>query len=249
MFPGIVVAHPEIYLDERPPLWTFGFADEVEAGFLRGAVGFFGITLDAGANDIFPGGRAAAIARDHVVKIQVAPIEHLAAILAGVVVAFEDIVAREFHFLLRHPVEEAEQDDARHADPERNGMDAFRVRLLIRKIVPLRKVVGLEGPIGVVEDHLRVPFEEEREGAPGGADVDRLPKPVQHQNLLVQKTHNNRLGLIAAESTIRVSGVSTGVSVNAGQSGGEKGLNSTHLGVIAPIRQLLRPSHAANVDQ
>src|SRR5688572_33255910 len=72
VFPGVVVAHAQIYLHERAPLGTFGFADEMESGFGRSAVGFPGVTLDAGANDVFPSGRAAAIARDDVVEVEVA---------------------------------------------------------------------------------------------------------------------------------------------------------------------------------
>ena len=59
---------------------------------------------------------AAAVARQDVIEIQFAAIKNVAAILAGVLVALENVVAREFHFLLRQTIEEQEHDDARDAD-------------------------------------------------------------------------------------------------------------------------------------
>ena len=178
VFPGIVVAHAQVYLHEGAPLGTFRFADQVQAGFLRGAVGFPGVTLDAGANDVFPRGRAAAVARDDVIEIQVAAIKDFRAILTGIVIALEDVVARELHLFFRHAIEEAKQDDARDADAEGNGVDAFRMRLVIGEIVPLGEVVGLEGAVSVVEDDLCVAFEKQRQSAPGVADVISMPEPV-----------------------------------------------------------------------
>lgn len=178
VLPGVVVAHAQIYLHEGAPLGTFRFADQMQTGFLRGAVGFPGITLDTGANNVFPCGGAAAVARDDVIQIQVAAIKDFRAILTGIVVALEDVVARELHFFFRHAIEEAKQDDAGDADAEGNGVDAFRMRLVIGEIVPLREVVGLEGAVSVVEDDLCVAFEKQGQSAPGGADVNSLPEPV-----------------------------------------------------------------------
>jgi hypothetical protein len=94
------------------------------------------------------------------------------------VVAFENVVARELHFLLRHAIEETKQNHSRHPNPERNGVNAFRVWFLIRKIVPLRKIVGLERPIRVIQNDLGMPFEKQRQRAPRRADIYGLPEPV-----------------------------------------------------------------------
>jgi len=39
-----------------------------------------------------------------------------------------------------------------------------------------------------VQDHLGVALKQQRERAPGGADVDRLPEPVQDQHMLVKRS-------------------------------------------------------------
>src|SRR5262245_13324569 len=178
MFPRVVVAHSQVYLDEWAPLRALGLANQVQAGFLRGAIGLPGITLDAGTNDILPSGWAAAVARDDVVEVQITAIKDFATILAGVVIAFENVVARKFYLLLRHAIEKAEQNDARHADTERNRVDTLRVRLLVGEVVPLREIVGLERAICIVQNDLGMAFKKQREGAPGGADVHSLPEPV-----------------------------------------------------------------------
>ena len=73
--------------------------------FTRKPVAFPRIARDARANHIFPSRRSAPVARHDMIQIQVAPIEQLAAVLAGVLVALEYVVAREFYFLLRKPIE------------------------------------------------------------------------------------------------------------------------------------------------
>ena len=77
--------------------------------------------------------RAAPVARDHVVEVQVIAIETFAAVLAGVLVPLENVVPGELHFLLRHMVIDDQQNHARHADAEGNRADRFRVGLLLEK--------------------------------------------------------------------------------------------------------------------
>ena len=101
MLPTIVTVQAEVDLHKRPPLRPLGLANEMQTGFLWGTVGLLGIALDAGANNIFPRRRAAAVAGDDVVQIQVLALKYPAAILAGVFVALKDVVAREFNFFLR----------------------------------------------------------------------------------------------------------------------------------------------------
>src|SRR5688572_29712641 len=104
MLPAIVILRPEVDLDKRTPLGPLRFADEMHVRLERGAIGLLRIARNAGAHNILPGGRAAAVPRDHMVEIQVLAFKDLPAILAGVLVALEDIVARELYFLLRHAI-------------------------------------------------------------------------------------------------------------------------------------------------
>src|SRR5271167_3560727 len=118
MFPAVVPGQGETDLHERTPLWPLWFADEVQARLLRRAVGLACIASDAGADDVFPRSRPAAVTRDNVVQIQVLTVKNIAAILAGVFVALKNIVARELDLLFRQPVIHEQQDDARHTDAE-----------------------------------------------------------------------------------------------------------------------------------
>jgi hypothetical protein len=68
----------------------------------------------------------------------------MAAVLTGIAVALENVVPREFDFLLGQPVEHDQQNDARDADFEGDGGDGFRVRLLGGEIAPLAEAEGLE---------------------------------------------------------------------------------------------------------
>jgi hypothetical protein len=185
MFPTVVL-DAEGDLDEGTPFGALGFADEMHAGFLRGAVGFAGVARDARANDVFPSGGAAAIARDNVVEIEVLALEKLSAVLTCIAVALENVVAGEFDFLAREAVEHEEQNDAGDADFEGDGGDGFRVGFLLGKIAPLAEAEGLENSGVIAQDHLGVPLEEEGEGAAGRADIDRLPEAVEHQHMLIQ---------------------------------------------------------------
>ena len=53
------------------------------------------------------------------------------------------------------------------------------------KIAPLVETESLENALVIAQDGVGMALEEERQGAPGRADIDRLPKAVQHQNVLI----------------------------------------------------------------
>ena len=91
--------------------------------FLRKSIAFASVAFNARANHVFPGGGAATIARDHVIEIQVASVERISAILAGVFVAFEYIVPGKLHLLFRKPIEKQQHYDARDPDSPRNRRD------------------------------------------------------------------------------------------------------------------------------
>ena len=92
------------------------------------------------------------------VEIQILAFKNVAAVLAGIAVALEDVVACEFDLLFRQPVKHQQQDDARHADFEGNGGDGFRMRFLLGKIAPLMKAESLESAVGIPKNDLGVAF-------------------------------------------------------------------------------------------
>src|SRR5437016_9142277 len=96
VLPTIVTVQPEIYLNEGTPFRTFRFADQMQASFLRSSVRFPCIAQNAGTDNIFPSGWTTAIARNHVVKVQILSIKNTSAILTRVLVAFEDVVPGKF---------------------------------------------------------------------------------------------------------------------------------------------------------
>ncbi len=123
MLPTVMMVHGKVDLYERTPFGPFGLSDEVQGGLLGGAVCLLRIAFDAGADNVFPRGRAAAVARDDVVQVQILAFEDTPAILAGVLIALKNIVAGELDFLLGKAVINQEQDDARDADAKGNGAD------------------------------------------------------------------------------------------------------------------------------
>lgn len=185
MPPTVMLVQGEVDLHKRPPLGPLRFADEVHACLVRRAVGFARVAGDAGADNIFPRRRTASVARDNVVEIQVFPLKNFAAILTGIVVALKNVVPRELHFLLRHPVIHEEQDDFGHANAERDGVNRILLRRAGGNILPLFKIERAERSVRIVHDHLGVTLEKKRERPAGGADIDRLPEPVQHKHMLV----------------------------------------------------------------
>ncbi len=161
MLPAIVPVQGEINLHKWPPFRPFGFADEIHAGLVRCAVRLAGIAQDARADDIFPRGGAAAVAGHDVVEVQILAVEDAAAVLAGVLVAFEDVMPGKFDFLLGQAVIHEEEDDARDADAEGDGVDGFIGGRTVGEVAPFVKVEGAERAVGVFHDDLRVALKEE----------------------------------------------------------------------------------------
>ena len=73
--------------------------------FAREPVALARVAGDARAHHVFPCGCPATVTRHDVIKIKIAPVENLTAVLAGVLVALKHVVAREFYLLFREPIE------------------------------------------------------------------------------------------------------------------------------------------------
>ena len=54
MLPTFVILQAKVDLNKWAPFWSFGFADQVQTGFGRRAVGLPHITFDARADDVLP---------------------------------------------------------------------------------------------------------------------------------------------------------------------------------------------------
>jgi len=168
----------DVDLDKRAPLRPLRLADQMHARFNRRAIGLLRVTDDARADDVLPRCRTTAVARDDVIEVQVLAVKFAAAILAGVAVALENIVPRELDFLLRHAIKQYQEDHARKPDSKRHGVNALRMRFLLREILPLAEIERLEGAIGAIEHDLRAPFKQERQGSLCRADIHRLPEAI-----------------------------------------------------------------------
>ena len=107
------------------------------------------------------------------------------AVLAHIIVPLENIMPGEFDLFLGHAIKHDQQNDPWNAELEGDGMNAFWMRLLLGKILPLVKTVSLEGAVLRPKNHLGMTFKEQRKGASGSADIYRLPQSVEHQYMLV----------------------------------------------------------------
>lgn len=175
----------EGHVDERTPLRSLRLPDQRHVSLMREAISFSGITADARTDNVLPSGQAATIPRKHVIEIEVRAFKDIAAVLAGVFVPLEDVVPGKFYFFLRQPIKEKEDDDPRHPDLPRNGGHYFMIGRARGKIAPALEIVSEEIVSGIGRNDLSVALIEEGKGATGRANIDGLPKAVQHQHLTV----------------------------------------------------------------
>jgi len=174
-------------LHKRTPLWPFRPSNQAHVRFLRKPISFTCVTCDARANHIFPCGRPSPVTRHHMIEIELVTLKNLTAILAGVFVALKNVVPRKLHFLFRETIEKEQYDHARHANFPRNSRDHFLFRRSRGKIAPTLEIVRHKTVRLICRNDVGMARVDERERAPGRADVHRLPEPVQHQNLTVQR--------------------------------------------------------------
>jgi len=65
------------------------------------------------------------------------------------------------------------------------------MRLLLRKIVPLREIISLERAVASIEHNLGVALKQQRQRPSRRANIHRLPEAIKHQHMLVEhRTHN-----------------------------------------------------------
>ena len=119
------------------------------------------------------------------IQIQIASIKDMPAILAGVVVALENVVPGELHFLLRQPIKKQKHNNARHADLPRDRRDHLVFGPGGGKIAPAIKVVCEKIVLLIGWNDLGMTRVDQGEGTTRRADVHRLPEAVQDENLTI----------------------------------------------------------------
>ena len=149
---------------------------------MRKLVGFLGVTANAAGDDVFPGVFPAFLPRDDVIEIELLVVEIVPAVLTTMFVAFEDVLPSEFDIFLGKAVEELQDDDRRETIGAADGVDDFHVGRIPGGIQPRVDVMGEEVRFFVGMNHLCMPEIKEGERAFCRADIDRLPKPVQHED-------------------------------------------------------------------
>ena len=162
-------------MHKRAPLRSLRLANQTHVRFLRKPVAFACVTLNARANHIFPCRRSASIARHDMIEIQLISLENMAAILAGVLIAFENVVTGKLHFLFRETIKKEQHNQARDSDLPRNGCDHFVFGRGYRKIAPTFEIMRQKIAWFVRRDDVGMARIDQRKGAPSRADVHRLP--------------------------------------------------------------------------
>ncbi len=101
------------YVEKPGDTRLYGFGLQPHASFLRRSARLLSVAGRAGADDVLPGVRPVAVARYHVVERQVPCL--LAAILAGVVITFENLQPCQPSYRTRRAFNHIRQaDDCRY---------------------------------------------------------------------------------------------------------------------------------------
>jgi len=137
-----------------------GFAQELHLRFVRELVALAAVARMTAGDEIFPGGRAPAGARNHVVERKFSGCEHFPAVLAGIAITHQDVLARECARLVRNSAVFEQADDGGHAQRNARGMEKVSVFFF---------------------GHSHA-FEHQDDCASRSAHVDRLVRRVQDQH-------------------------------------------------------------------
>jgi hypothetical protein len=187
VFPGGVLVGAEAEVDDGVALGFDGELVEVHVGLGGGASTFFGVAIDAGTDEVVPGGLSAMGAGDDVIEREFLGGEFFAAVLASGVVAGVNVAAVEFDVLAREAVVTEEADDAGDGDFIANGADeivvvAFELGLEGGEFDPGGDVVGEVAGVFDGDDFGEVSTEE-GEGATSGDDTNRHVEAVEDENI------------------------------------------------------------------
>ena len=140
--------------------WT-RLAEQTHLGeFVKHLAALAAVAFLATGYEVFPAGRATARTRDDVIECEVGSGEDKLAVLAGIAVTQQDVLARKCASLVRDTAVFKEPDDAWHLDHH-----AVRVESAALLFFGARNA-----------------FKDEHESAPCAADVDRFVACVEDQH-------------------------------------------------------------------
>jgi len=172
--------------EERSPPRGPRFFNRKHIGLPGQLIRLARVAADTGADEVFPRGFSTLVPRDHVIEVEFLHLEPLPAVLAGIPVTREDVLARKFHLFLWETVVDGKDDDLRNLERVVDRVDNFPPGSSDGMLKPRTEVVSVEVVLPVFLDNLRVPQEEERKSPFCRTRIDRLPKPVQNKNGTVQ---------------------------------------------------------------
>lgn len=172
----------ESNMEKWSPLGSLWFSNQPHVRLMRETIALAGVTGNAGANHVFPGGQATFVPREHVIEVEFASFKGLTAILTGVVVPLKDIVPGKLYFFLRQAIKQQQDDHSWNPDLPGNGVNHLVVfaRRGNGKVAPALEVMSGEVILLVRRYHLGVPLVEQSESATSRAYINRLPKAVKH---------------------------------------------------------------------
>lgn len=187
MFPRRVFIRAKTQIDDGVALRFDGVLQQVHVGLRGGAAAFFGVAVDAGADEVVPSGSSTQRAGDDVVKRQLLSGEFLAAVLAERMVAGVNVTAVELHVLARQAIITQQADDARDGDFKADGADKvmrfpFELGFKLGDFHPAVHVIRKISIVFDGDDFGKI-ADEKRKSPAGGNDADGHVKAVKNQDI------------------------------------------------------------------
>ena len=171
------------------PVGFFRFVQREHICLPRELVCLPGIALDARADHVLPRGWASLISWNNMVQVQIPRFESVATVLAGKLVPLENRLSAELDFLPRDTVIRAEDDDGRDSKLIRNRPNHIRAGVSLGLDQPGFGIMREEIRLFVCVNDLRMSQKEKTYGSFDATDMNRLPKPIEHQHLTVDGCH------------------------------------------------------------
>lgn len=186
MLPAFVGDSLEVEIEVRAPQRLLRRANGIHPRLFRGTARLSGVAVLAATDKVFPGGFSAEVARDDVVEVEVSLIHDVATILAGIFVPGKNVLAGQLHLFLRGLAVEDKKDYGRNRYPPIDAVNELELAIrLAREIAPIVETERSEGAV-LLKDRVRVALTEHADSPASGADVHRLPEPIEHEDIFSQ---------------------------------------------------------------
>jgi hypothetical protein len=173
--PPLPIATPtEFAGNKRRPFGSPRCSDQGHPGLVRSIAALTAITLEARTDDVFPTCAPPGRPRDYMIQVELASGQPVAAVLAGVAIAHENVVAREPDPPAGNSIETDQQDYPGDAQHPSNHPDPV---LPGGQLGPRGEVEGL---VLLVNRSSHSPVEQTQR-SPHRSDMNRQEGLVQHQ--------------------------------------------------------------------